>query len=224
MFLDLHVHTRFSPDSASSPDKLLEAAKRKGLNGIAVTDHETIRGALITRERNRDRDFHVIVGCEVATDAGDIIGLFLTDEIRSRVALEVIREIHEQRGLALLPHPFQRRPPPENVAVAVDLVEVFNARSSPESNKRAQELASRLGKPAICASDAHFVSDVGTCRILVDDASRPALLSGGKTLHTGYSRRYRTAASQMIKAWTTGNYKALTIHAASTLKRALLDN
>jgi hypothetical protein len=224
MFLDLHVHTRFSPDSVSSPDRLLDVAKRRGLHGLAITDHESIRGALVTRDRNRDPDFHVIVGCEVATEAGDIIGLFLTDEIRSRVALEVISEIHEQGGLALLPHPFQRRPPPESVAAAVDLVEVFNARSSPESNRRAQELAGRLGKPAICASDAHFVSDVGTCRVFVDGAGRTALLGGARALHTGYTRRYKTAASQMIKAWATGNYRAVALHAASTLKRALLDD
>src|SRR5262249_26452996 len=96
MFVDLHVHTCFSFDSLSSPDEVLRSAKRAGLQGVAVTDHDTIKGALETRARNHDSDFVVIVGCEKATDAGDMIGLFLREEIRSYRALDVIDEIHEQ--------------------------------------------------------------------------------------------------------------------------------
>jgi predicted metal-dependent phosphoesterase TrpH len=164
----------------------------------------------------------VIVGCEIATDAGDIIGLFLKEEIRSRVALDVIREIHEQAALALLPHPFHKRPPREDVVNAVDLLEVFNARSSPEGNRRAQELATRLGKPSVCASDAHFLSDVGTCRVYLEGRdTRTALLTGATVLHTGYSPRYKAPASQIIKAWRRGRYQDIPMHAASMMKRVL---
>lgn len=222
MFLDLHVHTSFSFDSMSSPEEVLRAAKRKGLDGLAVTDHDTIQGALETRDRNRDPDFVVIVGCEKSTDAGDIIGLFLREEIRSRKALEVIHEIHEQGGLALLPHPFHGRPPRDEVVDAVDLVEVFNARTSPENNQKALALANRLGKVSVCSSDAHFVSDVGACRVLVEDTDpRAALLGGARALHIRYTPRYKTSASQIIKAWKRGNYKAIPIHFASMMKRVV---
>lgn len=223
MFLDLHIHTHFSHDCLSSPAALLRTAKRKGLDGIAVTDHDTVRGALETRDRNRDPDFHVIVGCEIATDAGDIIGLFLKEEIVSRKALEVIQEIHRQGGLALLPHPFQGRSPREDLVQAVDLLEVFNARLRPEGNQKALELATRLGKPGVCGSDAHFLSDVGTCRIQLEDTdARSALLRGAGALHTGYSPRYKTSVSQIIKAWRHRNYKDLPYHLARMMKRLML--
>jgi predicted metal-dependent phosphoesterase TrpH len=222
MLLDLHVHTSFSPDCLSSPKDLVDTAKRRGLHGVAVTDHDTVRGGLEARRHNRDRDFHVIVGSEITTDAGDIIGLFLEAEIHNCDALEVIREIHEQGGLALLPHPFRGRPPREEVVRAVDLVEVFNARMDPASNGKAQELARRLGKRSVCASDAHFLSDLGTCSVLLEDTDiRTGLLRGAIALHTGYSPRYRTSASQIIKAWRSGNYSRVPYHAARMLKRML---
>jgi len=220
MFLDLHVHTSFSFDSLSSPEKVLRAAKQKGLDGLAVTDHDTIEGALEVRDRNRDHDFVVIVGCEKSTEAGDIIGLFLQKEIRSYKALEVIAEIHEQGGVALLPHPFHGRSPRDEVANAVDLLEVFNARTSPESNRKAVALADRLGKTAICSSDAHFVSDIGTCRVLLEDTDpRAALLRGARRLDTCYSPRYKTSASQIIKAWKCRKYGSIPVHLTRMVKR-----
>jgi predicted metal-dependent phosphoesterase TrpH len=223
MLLDLHIHTWFSHDCLSSPDALLKAAKKKGLDGVAVTDHDTIRGALETRARNRDAAFQVIVGAEMTTDAGDLIGLFLKQEIHARRVQDVITEIHAQQGLALLPHPFHGRPPREDVVRAVDLLEVFNSRSTPEGNQKAEELAKRHRKLAVCASDAHFLADVGTCRILLEDTDpRTALLRGAKSLQTGYTPRYRMPASQIIKAWKTRKYKRIPINAASMIKRMIL--
>jgi predicted metal-dependent phosphoesterase TrpH len=220
MRLDLHLHTCYSPDSASSPEAVLATAKRKGLNGVAITDHDTLRGALETRDRNRDPAFQVIVGCEFTTDSGDIIGLFVKEAISSRRALDVIAQIHAQGGLALLPHPFHARPPREEVVQAVDLLEVFNARSSPDGNRRARELADRLQKPAVCGSDAHFVSDVGTCSVSLEDGDiRKALLGGPRTLETRYSPRYKAPASQVIKAWKQGNYRRIPFDTARMLKR-----
>jgi predicted metal-dependent phosphoesterase TrpH len=219
MFLDLHVHTSFSFDCLSPPEKVLLAAKRKGLDGLAVTDHDTIEGALEVRDRNRDRDFVVIVGCERLTDGGDIIGLFLEEEISSRNALDVIREIHEQGGLALLPHPFHGRSPRDEIANAVDLLEVFNARTTAECNRQARALADRLGKVSVCSSDAHFVSDVGTCRVLLEGTEpRAALLRGVRRLDTRYTPRYKTTASQIIKAWKRGNYRAMPVQLARMMK------
>lgn len=223
MLFDLHIHTRFSPDCLSAPEDVLEKAKRRGLNGIAITDHDTIRGGLETRDRNRDPDFHVIVGSEIKTEAGDVIGLFLKKEISSRIALDVVREIHEQEGLALLPHPFRGgRSPREDVAEAVDLFEVFNARTRPESNRRAGELAGRLGKLTVCASDAHFASDVGTCSVLLEGADiRSALLRGPRVLNTGYTPPYKMSASQVVKAFRSGNYAGMPSHAARMVKRLI---
>ena len=222
MRLDLHVHTRFSADCLSSPEALLEMARRKGLNGVAVTDHDTIRGGLAARDRNRDPDFHVIVGSEVKTDAGDVIGLFLEKEVLSKNALEVIAEIHSQGGLALLPHPFRGRPPREDVGAAVDLIEVFNARTKPERNQQAQELANQLRKPSVSCSDAHFLSDLGTCAVIVEGPDiRSTLLRGPRTLDTGYTPAYKMSASQVVKAFRSGNYAGIPYHGAKLMKRLI---
>src|SRR5262249_29889549 len=82
--IDFHVHTSFSHDCATSPATVIELARRRGLDGIAVTDHETEEGGLATVEANRHQDFLVIPGAEIKTDLGDLIGLFLTHAIKSR--------------------------------------------------------------------------------------------------------------------------------------------
>jgi len=75
---DLHMHTNFSPDSKNKPASILRISKKAGLNGIAITDHHTIRGALLTKELNEDRDFEVIIGEEITTNRGDVIALYIS--------------------------------------------------------------------------------------------------------------------------------------------------
>jgi len=221
MQFDLHTHSRHSPDSLASPAALVLEGRKKGLTGIAVTDHDTIRGGLEARDANRDPDFWVIVGAEIKTDAGDVIGLFLEREIRSRRALEVIQEIHEQGGVAVLPHPFRSRPPREDVVGAVDLLEVFNARLRPEQNRQARDLAERLERPTVCGSDAHFASDVGACRVVLPGSDVRAALARA-VLNTAYTPPFKTSASQIIKAWRSGRYGRIPYHSARLLKRILL--
>lgn len=177
--LDLHTHSRHSHDSLTSPGTIVRLAKRRGLSGVAVTDHNTIEGALEARGSNNDPGFEVIIGSEVSTDAGDIIGLYLSEEIRSREALAVIDEIHDLGGLAVLPHPFRSKPPREDVVRKVDAIEAFNSREGSQSNSNARDLASRLGKPMVCGSDAHFGFEIGSCRLRVEGAnSREGIVSG----------------------------------------------
>ena len=83
---DFHIHSCFSFDCLSTPELILREARRKGLDGVAVTDHDTIQGGLATARLNQYRDFSVIVGAEYYTKAGDIIGLFLHREIEKRFA------------------------------------------------------------------------------------------------------------------------------------------
>jgi predicted metal-dependent phosphoesterase TrpH len=107
MIADLHIHSKYSYDSLLDPKKIIKVAKRRGLDIIAITDHETIRGGIETQKLNQSRDFHVIIGCEINTEVGDIIGLYLNEEIKSRNSIEVIEEIYSQGGFVILPHPFR---------------------------------------------------------------------------------------------------------------------
>ncbi|WP_447979325.1 PHP domain-containing protein [Candidatus Nitrospira bockiana] len=222
--VDLHLHSHYSFDCLVRPSVILAEARRKGLSGVAVTDHDTIRGAVAAAELNDDGDLVVIVGAEYKTEIGDVIGLFLTDEIRTRDPWEVIGEIHRQGGLAVLPHPYHGTGAALAVAGAVDLIEVFNARETPENNRRAFELAKQLHKPMISASDAHFAGDIGTSRMILPPGDiRTALLRGTGSLMTGYSPRYKTPASQMVKAWKLGRYRTLPYHGARVVKRLVCD-
>ena len=154
--IDFHVHSFFSFDSLTAPREILRKARVKGLNGVAVTDHDTIEGGLATARLNTDPDFLVIVGAEYTTEVGDIIGLFLSHEIASREPSELIKNIHDQQGLVLLPHPFHGHRLPSEIVEKVDIVEVFNARETPENNQKALTFAKRLNKPGLCGSDAHL--------------------------------------------------------------------
>ena len=84
MKYDLHNHTYYSKCSNLKPEILIKAAKKKGMDGIAVTDHNTMKGALEARKLNKDKDFEVILGEEIGTNFGDVIGLYLKKEIKSK--------------------------------------------------------------------------------------------------------------------------------------------
>lgn len=164
---DLHVHTCFSRDCDVPPEKLVRRCLAVGLNCIAVTDHNTIRGALEVRAL---APFTVIVGEEVRTTEGEIVGLFLQEEIpRGLSPLETVQRIKGQGGLVLIPHPFDtlRRGPLSPAALRevlplADLVEAFNARTICNRDLwRCQRLAEETALPALAVSDAHTLGELG---------------------------------------------------------------
>lgn len=161
MFADLHIHTRCSPDSLMDPAKVVRIARKRGLAAIAVTDHGTIRGGLLAREADRSGDVTVIVGAEIRTEYGDLIGLFLEEEIVARRFDDVVSEIHAQGGLVVLAHPYRQYPFPGHLVGEVDLIEGFNSRSRPSTNVRATGLSRTCGKGATGGSDAHTYAEIG---------------------------------------------------------------
>ncbi len=156
---DLHLHSRYSFDSNLSIKKIIAAAKRSGLDGIAITDHEEFSGA---EEAERvSGDFLVIKGEEIDTEFGDVIGLFLKKKIYTKVFSEVIKEIREQGGIVVLPHPAEHHVVTSEVLKEVDLIEIFNSRVGKASNDMARRLAKKGKKVAISGSDAHFDLKLG---------------------------------------------------------------
>lgn len=169
MKLDLHVHSKYSKDSLLAPGRIIKIAKKRGLDGIAVTDHDTIKGGLAANKI--DKDF-VIVGAEMKTEYGDVIGLFLKEEIKSNNFIEVVEAIKEQDGVVVLAHPFRKGIKfPADLLKYVDLIEGFNARSRKWDNKRACELAGKFKKPMTGGSDAHFGFEIGGGRTIVNSES-----------------------------------------------------
>ena len=177
--LDLHLHTWFSHDCLSRPERVLEAAHERGVGRVAVTDHDRLDGALRIADRFPDR---VIPGEEVRTEEGiDVIGHYLTTAIPRGIPIrEAVERIREQGGVVYLPHPYAPGKGgagrlAEELAQLVDVVEVFNARlHRPELNRRAADLAGRHGRLRGAGSDAHTVAEVGRAWVEVSHHANDA--------------------------------------------------
>jgi predicted metal-dependent phosphoesterase TrpH len=164
--VDLHNHSHYSPDSILTPEKFVREVHRRRLDVVAITDHNTIRGALAVREL---ADFPVIIGEEIRSDDGEILGLFLTDEVpKGLSAAETIARIKDQGGIVGVPHPFDslRAALQEMVMRSlidqIDFIEGLNARMVFSAhNDKARELAAARDLPVSAGSDAHSPWEVG---------------------------------------------------------------
>lgn len=160
MKFDFHIHSIFSYDSLSTPKSIVRKAKKLGLNGLAITDHNTIKGAIETSKI--DKNIEIIIGSEIKTDIGDIIGLFLNEDIKSATFDCVIDEIREQDGFIILPHPYKTFDNiPDQVLDRIDAIEIYNGRISDNLNNKARELSVNKKFLFTGGSDAHLVKDVG---------------------------------------------------------------
>lgn len=171
---DLHVHTRYSgltrvyflrfPDSISHPSEIVKMAERRHLDVLCVTDHNSIRGAV--EAKKFATSVEIVTGSEVATLDGDLLGIFLTEDIpKGLPAEETIDKIHEQGGLAIAPHPFSSQADSLGLKIAelkLDGVELFNAaHRDGYTNDAAQIIAKDLNVAFVGGSDAHSVNMVG---------------------------------------------------------------
>ena len=166
MRMDLHLHTRGSWDCLSDPETVLARARMRGIDRIAITDHNSLTVALEMARRHPDE---VIPGEEVKTAEGvDVIGLYLSSEIpKGTPAEETCRQIRDQGGVVYLPHPYALGKGgsgqlAERLARQLDVVEVFNARlRSRERNGKGERLSLRHGLLQGAGSDAHSVGEIG---------------------------------------------------------------
>jgi predicted metal-dependent phosphoesterase TrpH/glycosyltransferase involved in cell wall biosynthesis len=167
---DLHMHTEHSHDCAVPVDALLDYAEVQGLGAIAVTDHNVFSGARDAVELAEGRALTVIPGEEVKTVAGEVIGLFLEEEIPRGMSMgDTIAAIREQNGVVYLPHPFDRLhtiPNAESLhrhLADIDVFEVYNARLLFEGfNDEALRFARKYNLTMGAGSDAHVLQGVGT--------------------------------------------------------------
>jgi predicted metal-dependent phosphoesterase TrpH len=163
MEIDLHIHSKYSFDSLLEPKTIVKFSRKQGLSAIAITDHDTIKGSFaVMQEASFVKNFIVLPGVEVKTDKGDVIGLFIQEEIKKRTFHEVIEEIKSQDGLTILPHPYNRsKGIVKDLLNYVDAVEVVNGRCSLDKNIKIRKIVKDTNKPAIASSDAHFFFEIG---------------------------------------------------------------
>lgn len=175
---ELHVHTRFSHDSILPLWLLYLICRLRKIDCIAITDHNEVEGAL--RFKNRHPGMDVIVGEEIFSSSGEIIGLFLTERIEPGLsAQETIEHILAQGGVVCIPHPAdakrQKTVLSENVLSEqrskIHCIEKYNGRTlSKEDVKKQQEIAEKTGLPTVVGSDAHTFYELGRNYNIFKDA------------------------------------------------------
>jgi predicted metal-dependent phosphoesterase TrpH len=168
--IDLHVHTVYSPDSLITLEQLVFWAKKRGLNAVAVTDHNRVEGAL---KMAKETDFLIIPGTEVNSSDGHIVALNVHEVIpRDLSADETVERIHEAGGIAVACHPFAlfKGSLGKHANGKFDAIETINASASPfkRSVRKAEEVAARFKLPRVAGTDAHYAPAIGYAYTLVD--------------------------------------------------------
>jgi len=168
---DLHIHTKYSPDSNTPLEQIISRCQQTGINCIAVADHGTIEGAL---KMQSIAPFVIIVAEEILTPRGEIMGMFLKEGIPSGLSVEeTVSRIKAQDALIAIPHPFDMfrhsaldSEVIEELAEQIDVIEVFNSRSLlHRSSAKAQLFAQKYGIPGSAGSDAHTASEIGNAYV-----------------------------------------------------------
>jgi len=185
----------------------VRVARKRALDAIAITDHNTIRGGEEAKKYEAN-DFKVIVGAEIMTEVGEITGLFLSKEVNSRRFNDVIDEIRAQGGMIIVPHPFDSlRGAAFNItgeyACLVDAIEGFNSRCVFQRfNTKAVEFATKYNLPVIGGSDAHYANEIGLGGIITQsDDIRDSIIKSQVVLFGKRSSMLNHARTKIRKLW-----------------------
>ena len=173
--IEFHCHTVFSKDSLVDPERLIQTARRKRLDRLVITDHNTIKGAL--EAKKIDPEF-VIIGEEIMTHGGELLTAFVQEEIPPGLpAQTAIKLLREQKAFISVSHPFDRLrsghwelPALLEILPFIDAIEVFNSRCmSAAFNREAKEFAEKHNLLGTVGSDAHTAFEVGRARLLLSE-------------------------------------------------------
>jgi predicted metal-dependent phosphoesterase TrpH len=213
--IDLHTHTFFSGDGVSSPEELIAAAKAKGLQGIAITDHNTCDAISYLLDKGLMRmdgaavdGFLIVPAVEVTTAEGHLLCIGATlPFLKGKPALDVCHMIHERGGVAIPPHPYDLFRAGIRFAtletLPVDALEVFNAATTLRRyNRYAFKYAQARGLPMTAASDAHHAAAVGTAYTILntEDLTVKGVLA--QILKSNeLNQQYLTPRDSMRKTW-----------------------
>jgi predicted metal-dependent phosphoesterase TrpH len=160
-------------DALNSPREMIEAAIRKGLDGMIITDHDSVKGGLVGKQVSRRyKGFKVISGAEITSRAGHILAIGIDENLpKGKGVEETVERIHDLGGIAVASHPFSTRGRPSvgDYCLMADGIEVFNATNRGLANSRALSLAKLRGRPWTAGSDAHWARTVGSAGIICDD-------------------------------------------------------
>jgi len=187
--IEFHCHTIFSKDSLTKPRDLLAACRRKGIDRVVVTDHNTIAGARAAQSLDPER---VIVGEEIMTTRGEVLAAFVSEEIpKGLTPQETIRRLKDQGAFISVSHPFDtmrkggwKEPDLLEILPDVDAIEVYNSRCmNPRFNREARQFAEKHNLAGTVGSDAHVTFELGRSLMLLEPFEGPEELR--KIIRTG---------------------------------------
>ncbi len=202
MRLELHCHTYYSKgskipwESLSSPKDVIKTAKRKGLDGIAITDHRTTKAWKEAKQEAKKQGLLFIPGVELDTKDGHLIALGINESIENRLSLmETIDIIHSQGGIVVAPHPYDIKGEGiKNGIKYVDVVEVFNSLNLDKfSNYIALKRAKLFGKPMCAGSDAHSLEMIANSVNIIKGHNADSVLKNLKKGNMSFVCRYAQA-------------------------------
>ncbi|MBC7080784.1 MAG: PHP domain-containing protein [Thermoplasmatales archaeon] len=160
MKFDMHIHTIYSPDGNENPKDIIKYLKKKGLDGMAIVDHNTLQGA--KNAIKISENFLVIPGMEIKTRKGHILAIGIEEEINGKE--DIIEEVNEKGGIAIIAHPFRF----SRIRINANGIEVMNGRNFPHQNKKAIEYANKKNIPFTAGSDGHYLWEMGKIYIEMD--------------------------------------------------------
>jgi predicted metal-dependent phosphoesterase TrpH len=220
MKLDLHIHSKFSRDGAATIEEILERCRSSGLDGCAVTDHNSIEGSLRAFDLASSFGLLVVRGTEISTAEGHVLAYGLSSTVPRGLSIDkTIEHIHAAGGIAVAAHP-RRFPSGMGIRRAsqnrFDAIEALNGGSSRGSNKAASRMAERRGLPSVGGSDAHKPEEIGRAFTVIPDARSEedavkAILANRSTVG-GRSRNVKETVVYAIETnqeWVRGGFRRL---------------
>jgi predicted metal-dependent phosphoesterase TrpH len=212
---DFHIHTDASNDTLTKIERVVATAMKRGLSGIAVTDHHSMKGAFALQAyvKRKRLPLVVILGQEVMTNQGEIMGLFLKKQVPSEGIdiKDAIRLIREQNGVVVLPHPYRTAPSILEYVDEFDFIEVNNSRTSREKNQQALVLAEEHSKQQIVGSDAHWAHEIGKNVVVFKSphSIREQLYKGAYKFELHKRARMEILASALATGYVLGGFPFL---------------
>ncbi len=202
--LDLHVHSQYSNDAIGTPKEIIKSLKKRGLQGVAITDHNTVKGSLKAIEV-ASKDFIIIPGAEISTAHGHILALNIKKDIPRDLSVEeTVERIINEGGTPIVPHLFRKmsgikKKRFELIYKRIPAIEVFNGCSLPKTNIKTKKIAKEYNLGGTGGSDSHDPFYVGYAYTIIDttDTSIDAVLEeinkkktwgAGKTMPIEYRR------------------------------------
>ncbi|MEE9440448.1 MAG: PHP-associated domain-containing protein [Candidatus Thermoplasmatota archaeon] len=172
--LDLHIHSQYSEDATGSPKDIIKILQKKGLQGMAIADHNTVEGGLKAL-KVKPKEFIVIPGVEISTKDGHMLALNVTENIKRHLSVEeTVEKIIDAGGLPVVPHLFRnmsgiKKEKLRNIRTKISAIEVFNSCSLPQTNLKTAKIAKEYSLGGTGGSDAHDPIYAGYAYTTVDN-------------------------------------------------------